>query len=157
VDEAARCQSGKQTVTDATHRASPYRGVLKTILGRVAPFMILRFVLLVAVGEDPGVDHVGHFGDQGQVVAAETRGFLPIGSIFVDSHDRGRKKTTVWALHGPDHGFDPPQADLVDRFDFLGRHDVELSIAGRKRWPAGDAARPAQEGISWCTGVVVRG
>src|SRR5271165_4805994 len=45
---------------------------------------VVGAVVLLALGEDPRVDHVNHLGDQRQVVAAEARRVLPLIAVLVE-------------------------------------------------------------------------
>ena len=58
--------------------------LLAAVLLAAAAAVPVVFPLLL---EDPGMAQVGDLGHQGQVVAAETRGVLPLVAVLVETRD----------------------------------------------------------------------
>lgn len=65
--------------------------------------------------EDPGVGHVGHFLNQGQVVSPEAVRILPlVVAVLVEPADGDIVPSAVLGIVFPDCSFDPAQSDLVN-------------------------------------------
>ena len=76
---------------------------------------------LPALGVNPGVCLVRHFGQQQQVVATERIGGFPDVAVLVEAVEGDVVTNASFRIVSPDRGLDVPEPDLVYWF-VLGWH-----------------------------------